>query len=58
MQKKKKLKKENMGVNGIIYKGVNCRFFSMPVTYIKSFQRKKSFCILGYLLFHQYFEVA
>ena len=52
MQKKKKLKKENMGANGIIYKGVNCRFFSMPVTYIKSFQRKKSFCILGYLLFH------
>ena len=29
MQKKKKLKKEKMGVNGIIYKGVNCRVLSM-----------------------------
>ena len=41
-KKKKKLKKEKMCVNGIIYKGENCIFLYMPVTYIKSFQRKKN----------------
>ena len=42
MQKKKSWRKKKMGVNGIIYTGVNCRFLSMPVTYIKSFERKKN----------------